>query len=182
MIRLLAVVIVSVFIILANANANAQGDGQPNKRAIGFGLGFGEGRMSVGHKTDSNFCLNLLAQIGIDTRNRFLLVTEIFPLKVDNPVINESFSAANFLLALNVGGRFKVRPSLGLQFRFWSGSQRVNNIDLGGLIGIDAGYEIRRTENFSLSPELFWRWTMIEFEGGVTTGLMGLQIVGSWRK
>ena len=174
-------VIVSAFITLAGAIANAQEVRQRSERVFGFGLGFGTGRMSVGDKTNSNFGISLLGRVGIDSRNRFLLVAEINPLEVESPVLDESFRAFNILLSLNLGKSFKVRPTLGFQRRSWSGEERVTDTEIDIVLGIDVGYEFRRTENFSLSPEVVYRWTIIEFEGSVTSGFIGLQIVGSWK-
>lgn len=165
----------------AEDSGSVQKPGQRDEKAYGFGLGFGTGRMSVGSRTNSDFGIILLGRLGLDSRNRFLLVAEVNPLEVESPVMDEAFRAANILLARNIGRNFGVRPLVGLQLRFWSGEERVTSTDSGLAFGIDVGYEFRRTDGFSISPEIVYRFAMIEFEGSVTSSILAFQIVGMWK-
>jgi hypothetical protein len=150
-------------------------------RVLGFGLGIGSGAMSVGDDTKAALGASAVGRLGIDSRSRFLLVAELQPLEVDNPVLDESFKDINVLLAFSLGNRFKVRPGLGIQFRSWSGSERVETSDAGLLLGLDAGPEFHLSERVSLSPELVFRFSIIEVEGSVGSRFIGLQFVASWK-
>ena len=151
-------------------------------RALGLGVGLGVAGMSVGGDNNSVLAASVLGRVGIDSRNRFLLVAEFNPFEVDSPAAEESFRDVNVLVAVSLGRSFKVRPGLGVQFRWWSGTERVESSDSGLVLSVDAGPELRRSERFSLSPEILFRWSVIEVEGTVTSWLIGLQIVASWSR
>jgi hypothetical protein len=76
--------------------------------------------MQVGHESETSVVAGGLGRIGIDSRNRFLLIGEFNFLRVDNPVADESFRAIGVLVAFSLGGTFKfglVRCSV--QVRAW---------------------------------------------------------------
>lgn len=150
-------------------------------RAFGFGLGLGAAAMSVGD--DSNWALGASVQgrIGLDPGNRLLLMAEFNPLGTESPVRDESFRAVNVLLGFSVGKSFRVRPSLGAQFRYWSGRERVEASDIGVLVGVDAGPELRVDRRLSISPEVSFRYSTVEVEGRVGSRFIGVQVVASWR-
>jgi hypothetical protein len=170
--------------ILAPVATSSAAQQRPSEsgRAFGFGVGLGVAAMSVRSDSSSVLAASVLGRVGIDSRNRFLLVAEFNPFDVDSPGADESFRAVNVLVAVSVGRSFKVRPGLGVQFRWWSGAQRVESSDSGPVLSVDAGPEFRRSERFSLSPEIVFRWSAIEIEGTVTSCLIGLQIVASWNR
>jgi len=175
-------VIFGVAVLGAGATASEAQEGKPaNARALGFGMGVGTASMSVGDSRNSVVGASILGRIGIDSRNRFLLIAEFNPAQVTNPVMDESFSAVNVLLGFGIGKSFKVRPSLGMQFRSWSGEERVTDSDATLLVGLDIGPEFRLSPRFSLSPELVFRYSLIELESSVGSRFIGLQLVGSWR-
>jgi hypothetical protein len=95
--------------------------------------------------------------------------------------MDESFRAANILLAYSIGKAFKVRPAIGIQFRSWSGEERVTGSDATLVVGLDAGPEFRVNPRFSILPEVVLRYSLIEPEGSVGSRFIGLQLVGSWR-
>lgn len=177
-----AFVVLSVAVLASVAAASeAQQPPSGNRRAFGFGVGVGAAAMSVGSDSNATLGVSILGRVGIDSGNRFLVVAEFDPLEVDSPVLDESFRAVNVLFAVSVGRSFKVRPALGVQFRSWSGRERVEPSDSGLLLGVDAGPEFRRSERVSLSPEILFRWSAIEVEGSVGSRFIGLQVVASWR-
>lgn len=154
----------------------------PEGRAFGVGLSLGAGRMGVGGSGRSSFVAGVVARVGLDSRNRYQLIGELHPMEVTSPIADESFTSANLLLGYGIGQRFKVRPIVGAQFRWWSGSQRVTASDWGLLLGLDAGPELRLSETVSLAPELVLRWSLIELEGSVGSSFVGAQCVVSWRR
>ncbi len=173
----------TVFIVtfVASAAADDAQQAQPG-HGKGLGLGLGRGAMSVGDETRSSFGASLLGHLSLDSRNRFILTAEVNPLKVSSPIIDESLRAINLLLGFNIGRSFRVRPGIGVQFRSWSGSQRVVPRDFGPLLGLDAGPQLRRGRRVSLSPEVVLRSSLIELEGGVGSSFIGVQLVASWRR
>jgi hypothetical protein len=171
--RLSFFLIVSVIIISFADNSKAQDTSIRDKRAYGFGVGLGFGSMSVGDNTNSNFSLSVNGRIG----NHFLLIAEINPLPVKSPVMDESFNAFNIFLSPSFGRTFRLQPGLGLQFRTWSGSEKVENSDVGPIICIDAGYEFQKYDKYSLAIEFVYRNSLIELEGSVASEFIGLQIV-----
>lgn len=176
------VVVLSVAVLASVAMASEAQQGQSGSgRAFGFGLGLGVAAMSVGDESNSTLGGSILGRVGLDSRNRFLLMAEFNPLRVDSPVLDESFRAINVLLAFSVGKSFKVRPGLGVQFRSWSGRERVESSDSGLLLGVDAGPELRVNQRLSISPEVVFRFSAIELEGSVGSRFIGVQLVASWR-
>lgn len=159
----------------------AQEAPSPNQRAFGVGLGAGSAAMSVGSQRSTTPGLTIAGRLGIDARNRLLVIAEFSPAQVDSPVLQESFRAVNLLLAFGIGKSFKVRPGLGIQFRSWSGSERVTDNDATLLFALDAGPEFRVSPTLSISPEAVLRYSMIELEGSVGSRFIGVQLVASWR-
>jgi hypothetical protein len=49
------------------------------------------------------------------------------------------------------------------------------------VLGLDLGPELRVNPRLSLSPEAVFRLSQIELEGNVRGGLIGVQVVASWR-
>jgi hypothetical protein len=171
--RLSFYLMVSALILSFADNSNAQKTSTIDKRVYGFGIGLGLGSMSVGDITNSDFGLTLNGRIG----NHFLLMAECNPLPVKSPVINESFIAFNIFLAPSFGRTFRLQPGLGVQFRTWSGSDQVENSDIGPILSMDAGYEFKKYEKYSLVIEFVYRNSLIEVEGSVESKFIGLQIV-----
>ena len=176
------VLVLSAVALASAASTSLAQTGQSETgRQFGIGLGLGAASMSVGDDRNWDFGASILGRFGLDSRNRFLVIVEFNPLGVGNPVADESFTALNLLLGFSIGKRFKVRPSLGWQFRSWSGSQQVEGSDSGLLLGMDVGPEFRVNARLSLSPEAVFRLSHIESEGDVSGGFVGVQIVASWR-
>ncbi|HLA78298.1 MAG TPA: hypothetical protein VJU18_12015 [Vicinamibacteria bacterium] len=107
-------------------------------------------------------------------------MAEFNPLGTESPVLDESFRAVNVLLGFSVGKSFKVRPSLGAQFRSWSGRERVEARDIGVLVGVDVGPELRVDQRLSIAPGVSFRYSLVEVEGRVGSRFIGLQVVASW--
>jgi hypothetical protein len=150
-------------------------------RLFGMGLGLGSASFSVGDQTNREFSASVVGRIGIDSRNRVLLMGELYPVGVTNPVADETARSAGVLVGFNVGGRVKLRPSLGWAFHSWSGSQMVESTSSGLLLGLDLGTEFRLKPGLTLSAEVVFRYTSIELEGNVRGGVLGVQLVAAWR-
>jgi hypothetical protein len=151
-------------------------------RALGVGVSLGGGSMSVGGESDYNFVAGLVARVGLDSRNRYQLIAEFHPMKVDSPIIDESFTSLNVMAGFTFGQTVKIRPSIGAQFRWWSGSQKVEPSDTGLLVGLDLGPELRLSDTVSVSPEFVLRYSVVEVEGSVSSSFVGVQCVVSWRR
>jgi hypothetical protein len=187
--RKLKVVALSLGSLLAVGPASAQdaapavpAETHPQRgRAVGLGVAVGSGGMDVSGSSSSTLAVGIVARVGLDSRNRFQLIGEYSPTKVDSPIADESFTSANILLGYTFGTGFKVRPVVGAQVRWWTGSQRVTASDWGLVLGVDAGPELHVGDRVSLSPELVLRLSVIEVEGSVSSRLIGAQCVVSWR-
>jgi hypothetical protein len=178
----LATAILAAAMVMGCANAMAQANRQEDLRAVGFGVGIGKGTMSVGDKSKFDQGASLHGRLGLSPGDHVLLMAEINPSRVTSPILDESFRAYNLLLALSLGKNLRLRPSLGVQFRSWSGSERVESSDLGPLFGLDLGYELKLAGNFSLFPEVIARCSVIQWDGGVNASFVGVQVVGSWKQ
>lgn len=165
----------------ASAGDDAQ-TGQPaERRAFGIGVGLGSGSFSVGDETNRKFNAAIVGRLGLDARNRFLLMAELYPVGVTSPVADETARAVGFLLGFNLGGKVKVRPCLGWQFASWSGSEKIEDSSSGPLVGLDIGPEFRVNPRLSLSVEGVYRLTGVEIEGNVRAGYIGVQLMALWR-
>jgi hypothetical protein len=165
--------IIFIVIISFMTNSKAQDNKNKHERTFGCGVGIGIGSMSVGEKSSSNLGLSLNGRIG----RRFLLMVELNPRNVNNPVIDESFNAYNVILSISFFEPIKLRPGLGLQFRTWSGSKKVALSDTGPLFSFDVSFEILKSDKYSLAIEIYCRSSIIEFEGSVSSSFTGLQVV-----
>jgi hypothetical protein len=175
-------VVLSVALLASAASASDTQTALPAEgRAFGIGLGLGSASMSVGDETNRDFSASVVGRIGLDSRNRFLLMAELYPVGVTNPVADETARSLGVLLGFNLGGRVKLRPSLGWAFNSWSGSQKVEDTSSGPLLGLDVGPELRVSPKLSISTEAVLRFSGIEIEGNVRGGVIGVQVVASWR-
>lgn len=169
-------------------NPDQQEEGAPEKRQAGFVLGFGAGGglgwMSVGGDSDTNGGFIGQIRLGRQTSKGLQVFVEadFQAFRVENPLGFEDFVSTYLLGALQfyLGGAFYLRPALGVQFRDWSGEDPVTDFDTGLAIGLSAGYEFQMGNQFTVSPELIWRYALIGPEGGVDTMLLGVQLVASF--
>jgi len=153
----------------------------PRGRALSVGAGIGPAAMTVSGETAGRVVPSLVARIGLDPANRFQLIGELQPNQVKSPIVDESFRAANLMAGVSFGHATRLRLLLGAQYRSWSGTQRVEAHDSGPLVGLDLGHEIRLGDRLSLTPELAFRASLVELEGGVSSRFLGIQCVLSWR-
>jgi len=165
--------------LLASA-VSARG-AQTEGRLFGAGFGLGSAAFSVGDQTNRDFSASIVGRVGLDRGNHVLLMGELSPVGATNPVADETARSLGVLVGLNLGGRVKVRPSLGWAFHSWSGSQIVEGTSSGLLVGLDVGPEFRLHSGLTLSAEAVLRYTSIEFEGNVRIGVAGVQFVAAWR-
>ncbi len=99
-------VVISLAVLATVTRAGeAQQRQSGNGRAFGFGIGLSAGTMLVGGESQTSFVASGIGGLGIDSRNRFLLMGEFNALEVDNPVGEESFRAIGVLVG---GGERQV--------------------------------------------------------------------------
>jgi hypothetical protein len=111
----------------------------------------------------------------------------IEPLGIDNPHFDERLHTMHLLFGPEIGGRFTVRPAVGLGVQFWTGSSAEYPVGAALAAGIaighrhppgqgPAGTEWRRVH---ISPELIAR-----FSGspGALTWMAGMQVPITWRR
>jgi hypothetical protein len=132
--------------------------------------------MSVGGT--SGDATGLLALVRFQQR-KFALELEFHPYTVPSPVIDEGFRAFYALagLRLPLESHVYLLPALGLQFRFWTGSQRVTGSDYGPALGVVLGASLRLDANTTLSPELAYRTALIELKGSVSTRVLAARVL-----
>lgn len=67
-------------------------------------------------------------------------------------------------------------PALGLQFRDWSGPDKVTDSDTGLALGLSVGLERRINDVYVFIPELVWQISQVELEGSVGSAMLGIQV------
>ncbi len=64
------------------------------------------------------------------------------PTKLGNPHFDESFSSVYLMGGVQFGGgSVYVRPSLGIDFQYWSGSMTEDDSGMAGALGLAVGME-----------------------------------------
>jgi hypothetical protein len=162
------------------ASAASASRAETGGRLFAAGLGLGSASFSVGDQTNRDFSASIVGRVGLDRRNRVLLMGELYPVGATNPVADETARSLGVLVALDIGGRVKVRPSLGWAFHSWSGSQIVEGTSSGLLLGLDVGLEFPVHSGLTLSAETVLRYTSVELEGNVRARIVGVQLVAQW--
>jgi hypothetical protein len=144
--------------------------------SVAGGVGVARSTFSVG---DSGRSATGISGIGRFRYRKFVLDLEFHPYTVPNPVADERFSAVYALagLRLRLGTRAYFLPAIGLQFRHWSGSQRIEATDAGVALGAALGAGLPLGHRTTVGPEFAFRWALIEVEGSVTTYVLCLRLV-----
>lgn len=154
----------------------AQGPPTGPRSTLAVGLGLGSSAMSAGgtHSEASGLLALLRFQ-----RRALALELEFHPYAVPNPVGDERFRALYALagVRLPLGANLYLLPSVGLQLRFWSGSQRVTASDRGLALGAALGASFPLDAKTTLNPELAYRAASIEFKGSVSTHALTARLV-----
>ena len=111
----------------------------------------------------------------------------IEPLGIDNPHFDERLHTMHLLFGPEIGGRFTIRPALGIGLQFWTGSSTESLLGAGLAAGIAIGHRHRPAPGPSgtewrrahISPELIAR-----FSGspGALTWMAGVQVPITWRR
>jgi hypothetical protein len=144
--------------------------------SLAGGIGVARGTFSLG---DSRRSATGFSGIG-RFRYRILVIDlESHPYAVPNPVADERFSSVYALpgLWLRLGRRAYLLPAIGLQFRHWSGSERIETTDAGVALGAALGARLPLGHRTTVGPEFAFRWALIEVEGSVTTHVLSLRLV-----
>jgi len=136
-------------------------------------------RTSVGGETSTDFTPLLTGQLGAAVSDRTDLVVELAvqPIKAQNPVADEAFTAVYALAGVQLGRgesrRFYFRPELGLVFRSWSGSEVFVDSEIGLAAGLAVGREWPVGAKSGLAIEGF-----VRFSGAdeLSTTLLGLGV------
>jgi hypothetical protein len=142
------------------------------------GVGFGTGSMSVGGDSESEQGVAPFVEIGV-TRSGFrtwFLEADVHAFEVPSPVLSEAYRSTRVMLGRSIGKEVYFAPALGLEYRKWSGPERVEDSDLGLALGLAAGAALRLTDRLTMRPELIWRSSVIELEGSVSSRLLGLRM------
>ncbi len=151
---------------------------------ISLGAGGGSGWMFVGSRSESKGGFIGQLRVGGQTSGglQILIEADFQPFKVENPLGFEDFRSTYLLGAVQfyLSSPFYLRPGLGVQLRDWGGENPVTDFDTGAALGLSAGYEFLRGDQFTASPELIWRLALIEAEGSVSAMLLGIQVVGTF--
>ena len=144
---------------------------------LGAGVGFGVGTMSVGPRSRSELGLVVLGEIGSSSsghRKWFVEVAaELF--EVPSPVMDEAYQAFTGLIRRSFGSDLSVTPGVGIQYRNWSGSERVEASDEGLAIGLSVAVSRRLNDSLVLLPEISWMYSGIELEGSVDASLISVR-------
>lgn len=150
----------------------------PSSTFLGIGTGLGLGSMSVGGRGDSATGLLLSAHLAFGRTRSSAWVLELSgqAFEVPNPVIDEEYRAVTFLLKRSIGSALILSPALGLDFRTWSGPERVQSSDTGLTLGLGVGIPISISDSLILLPEIAGQTSLIELEGSVSGRLVSLRV------
>jgi hypothetical protein len=146
--------------------------------SFGGGVGFGTGTMNVGSDGGSEQGLAPFVEIGV-TRSGFrtwFLEADVQAFEVPSPVLSEAYRSTRVMLGRSIGNEVYFAPALGLEYRKWSGPERVEDSDGGLALGLSLGAALRLTDRLTMRPELVWRSSVIELEGSVSSRLLGLRV------
>ncbi|MDQ3950840.1 MAG: hypothetical protein M3282_10895 [Gemmatimonadota bacterium] len=176
---------VAVGLRMVIPNAGAQ-ESPAAGRLLGLGIGFARAGMSVGGESGRASGLTAHGRIGLPTARRTMLMldVELQPFEVTNPVGAEAFRATYVLVALQryFTKRVYARAGAGIQFRQWSGAQRVTSSDAGVAVGAAFGAEMPLRGALVLTPEVVFNGAFIEAEGSVSASLVGVRLGMAWRR
>jgi outer membrane autotransporter protein len=74
-----------------------------------------------------------------------------------------------------------LMPRAGVQVRDWTGSLADDFSESGFSTGLDVGYHLPFGESFSLSPELFLRYSVVEGPDSPSHRGFGIRLMAHWR-
>jgi hypothetical protein len=134
--------------------------------------------MTVGSRSASRSGLLMLAQVGT-TRSgyrRWALDAIVQLFEIPSPVADERYRAIDVLMGRSFGSTFAISPAAGLEYRSWSGPQRVEDSDVGMVVGVRVGRSLHAGGSILLLPELAWQFSLIEAEGSVGGSVLSLRL------
>lgn len=160
---------------------------------VAGGLGFGSSGIHQTQRGDSKPGEYLDGRLGLARNGRPFLVADLEWQPYQAPAANApgtpsstpktEFSAISFLagVALYPVADFYVMPRIGAQFRDWSGPLAEDLSSSGLSTGLDLGYHLPFGESFSLSPEVFLRYSIVEGPDSPSHRGFGLKLMAHWR-
>jgi hypothetical protein len=161
---------------------------------VGGGLGFGSSGIHQTERGDSKPGEYLAGRLGLARGGRPFLVADVewqpFKAPAANPPGTPAgqpkteFSAVSLLagVAIYPVADMYLMPRIGAQFRSWAGPDAEDFSESGLATGLDVGYHLPFGENFSLSPEVFLRYSVIEGPDSPSHRGFGLRLMAHWRR
>jgi hypothetical protein len=159
----------------------------------GGGLGFGSSGIHQSQRGDSKPGEYLDGRLGLARNGRPFLFADLEwqPYKASaanapgTPASTPKteFSAISFLagVALYPVADLYVTPRIGVQLRDWSGPLADDFSDSGLSTGLDVGYHLPFGDRFSLAPEVFFRYSVVEGPDAPSHRGFGLKLMAHWR-
>ncbi len=160
---------------------------------VGGGLGFGSSGVHQTERGDSKPGEYLDGRLGLARGGRPFLVADVewqpFKAPAANPPgtpagqAKSEFSAVSLLagVAIYPVADLYLMPRIGAQFRSWAGPDAEEFSESGLATGLDVGYHLPFGEGFSLSPEVFLRYSVIEGPDSPSHRGFGIRLMAHWR-
>lgn len=160
---------------------------------VGGGLGFGSSGIHQTQRGDSKPGEYLVGRLGLARNGRPFLVADVDWQPYGAPAANPSgtpagqakteFSAVSLLagVAFFPVADLYLMPRFGMQFRDWTGSLADDFSESGFSTGLDVGYHLPFGESFSLSPEMFLRYSVVEGPDSPSHRGFGIKLMAHWR-
>lgn len=186
--------------VLVGAGATTQSltaQSAPATRKLEFlaggGLGFGSSGVHQTERGDSKPGEYLDARLGLARGGRPFLAADVEWQPYKAPAANppgtptgqtkSEFSAVSLLagVAIYPVADLYLMPRIGAQFRRWVGPDAEDFSESGLATGVDVGYHLLFGEAFSLSPEVFLRYAVIEGPDSPSHRGFGLKLMAHWR-
>ncbi len=162
--RALLVLGVLLPVLLPSSPASAQEGGV----FVGLGAHLARGSMSVGRDDASATGLSVTGQVGTARAGyrRWLVELDAQLFETPSPVLDERYRAVSVLVRRSLGRDLFLAPGAGVQYRSWSGPERVESSDVGVVLGASAGVRVI-VGGWSVLPEISFLWSPIETQGSV---------------
>jgi hypothetical protein len=156
-------------LVLPFQDALAQGFWHP---MIGVGAGLARSTVLVGDTSSaSRSGLLFHASVGI-------LEIAYQPFATPHPDGTEQLTALWVLVGprFRVAGYLDLRPQVGAQFSWWSGSNPVGFNNPGLAVGMVAGHDVALRSGWLLAPQVLWRLSVMEGHGGAADEVLGVRV------
>lgn len=156
--RLTALLLVSI------ARPQVAASQSPAELFVGGGAGFGWGTLEVDSDFGSRSGPVVVGQVGLSRSGlrTWSVEVEVQPFRVPSPVRDERFRAWRALVRRSFGSPFFVAPGVGLEYRGWSGNERVEGFDTGLVVAVGAGRYVRLDDAIVLLPAISWSYSPVD--------------------